>query len=81
MARLVGNEWVLNGTKAWITNAWDASAVVVFATTDKSLKHKVGTPNGHLLGGSIPELHSHMWDFTTDHQKPERSALGGQEGI
>ncbi|XP_042697592.1 short-chain specific acyl-CoA dehydrogenase, mitochondrial isoform X3 [Chrysemys picta bellii] len=40
VARLDGNEWVLNGTKAWITNAWDASAVVVFATTDKSQKHK-----------------------------------------
>ncbi|KAI5099787.1 short-chain specific acyl-CoA dehydrogenase, mitochondrial [Silurus meridionalis] len=39
-ARQEGNEWVLNGTKAWITNCWDASAAVVFATTDKSLKHK-----------------------------------------
>lgn len=35
-----GDEWVLNGTKAWITNSWDASATVVFATTDKNLKHK-----------------------------------------
>uniref|UniRef100_A0A673ABC7 Short-chain specific acyl-CoA dehydrogenase, mitochondrial n=1 Tax=Sphaeramia orbicularis TaxID=375764 RepID=A0A673ABC7_9TELE len=35
-----GDEWVLNGTKAWITNCWDASATVVFATTDKKLKHK-----------------------------------------
>lgn len=41
VARLDGDQWVLNGTKAWITNAWDASATVVFATTDKSLKHKV----------------------------------------
>lgn len=40
-ARQEGDEWVLNGTKAWITNSWDASATVVFATTDKSLKHKV----------------------------------------
>ncbi|KAM8743544.1 short-chain specific acyl-CoA dehydrogenase, mitochondrial isoform 1-T1 [Acanthopagrus schlegelii] len=39
-ARQDGDEWVLNGTKAWITNSWDASATVVFATTDKSLKHK-----------------------------------------
>lgn len=35
-----GDEYVLNGTKAWITNAHEASAAVVFATTDKSLKHK-----------------------------------------
>uniref|UniRef100_A0A8C6Z1S0 Short-chain specific acyl-CoA dehydrogenase, mitochondrial n=2 Tax=Nothoprocta TaxID=8806 RepID=A0A8C6Z1S0_NOTPE len=40
VARLDGDEWVLNGTKAWITNAWDAAAAVVFATTDKALKHK-----------------------------------------
>lgn len=31
---------MLNGTKAWITNSWDAAATVVFATTDKKLKHK-----------------------------------------
>jgi alkylation response protein AidB-like acyl-CoA dehydrogenase len=30
--------WILNGTKMWITNAHEASAAVVFATTDKSLK-------------------------------------------
>ncbi|CAB1445226.1 unnamed protein product [Pleuronectes platessa] len=40
MAHQEGDEWVLNGTKAWITNSWDASATVVFATTDKKLKHK-----------------------------------------
>jgi butyryl-CoA dehydrogenase len=34
------SEWVLNGTKAWITNACEAHTAVVFATTDKSLKHK-----------------------------------------
>ncbi|KAM4709378.1 short-chain specific acyl-CoA dehydrogenase, mitochondrial [Discoglossus pictus] len=40
VARMDGGEWVLNGTKSWITNAWEASAVVVFATTDKTQKHK-----------------------------------------
>merc|ERR1712183_432333 len=34
------NEWILNGTKAWITNAYESSAAVIFATTDKKLKHK-----------------------------------------
>ncbi|OEU14980.1 acyl CoA dehydrogenase [Fragilariopsis cylindrus CCMP1102] len=33
-------DWILNGTKAWITNAHEADAAIVFATTDKSLKHK-----------------------------------------
>lgn len=35
-----GTEYILNGTKAWITNAYESSATVVFATTDKSMKHK-----------------------------------------
>jgi len=39
-AKLVGDEWVLNGTKAWITNAHDAHAAIVIATTDKALKHR-----------------------------------------
>ena len=35
-----GDEYVLNGTKAWITNAHDAHAAIVIATTEKSMKHK-----------------------------------------
>ncbi|KAL4711940.1 hypothetical protein ACJJTC_006109 [Scirpophaga incertulas] len=35
-----GNKWVINGTKCWITNGYESKAAVVFATTDKSLKHK-----------------------------------------
>ena len=39
-AKLDGDKWIINGTKNWITNGSDAGAAVVFATTDKSLKHK-----------------------------------------
>ena len=39
-ATLEGDSWVLNGEKCWITNAHEADAAVVFATTDKSQKHK-----------------------------------------
>lgn len=34
------DHFVLNGTKAWITNAFEAGAAIVFATTNKQLKHK-----------------------------------------
>lgn len=37
-ATLDGDEWVVNGTKAWITNAHESGAAIVFATTDKSKK-------------------------------------------
>ncbi|XP_067911310.1 short-chain specific acyl-CoA dehydrogenase, mitochondrial isoform X2 [Heterodontus francisci] len=47
-ARLDGDHWILNGTKAWITNSWDASAAIVFATTDKSLKHKQTLDSGRI---------------------------------
>merc|ERR1711981_41688 len=40
VAREDGDNWILNGTKAWITNAHQAEGFVVFATTDKSKKHK-----------------------------------------
>lgn len=39
-AKLDGDHWVLNGTKAWITNGYEAEAAVVFATTDRAKKHK-----------------------------------------
>ena len=35
-----GDNYILNGSKAWITNAHDSKYGVVFATTDKALKHK-----------------------------------------
>lgn len=35
-----GDAWVLNGEKCWITNAHEADTAIVFATTDKSAKHK-----------------------------------------
>ena len=36
----VGDDYVLNGEKAWITNANLASFFVIFATIDPALKHK-----------------------------------------
>ncbi len=39
-ATLDGDHWVLDGTKSWITNGYEADAAIVFATTDRSLKHK-----------------------------------------
>ncbi len=39
-AVLDGNEWVLNGTKIFITNGGPAGVAVVIASTDRSKKHK-----------------------------------------
>jgi len=39
-ARKEAGGWLLNGTKSWITNSWQAEGFVVFATTDKAKKHK-----------------------------------------
>lgn len=35
-----GDSWIINGTKCWITNGYESEAGVLFATTDKKLKHK-----------------------------------------
>ncbi|XP_046682339.1 short-chain specific acyl-CoA dehydrogenase, mitochondrial isoform X1 [Homalodisca vitripennis] len=40
MAVAKGSDYILNGTKAWITNGYESEATVVFATTDKAKKHK-----------------------------------------
>ncbi|XP_015123105.1 short-chain specific acyl-CoA dehydrogenase, mitochondrial [Diachasma alloeum] len=39
-AKLEGETFRINGTKSWITNGHEAEAIVLFATTDKSKKHK-----------------------------------------
>lgn len=38
--RREGDEWVLNGTKAWITNGSYADIIVTFATMDSSLRSR-----------------------------------------
>ncbi|MBM65028.1 MAG: acyl-CoA dehydrogenase [Myxococcales bacterium] len=40
VAHLEGDEWVLNGTKAWITNAYEADGFIVFATSDRGAGHR-----------------------------------------
>lgn len=30
------NGWILNGSKAWVTNGCEAKAVIVFARTDRN---------------------------------------------
>jgi butyryl-CoA dehydrogenase len=39
-ARLVGDEWVISGTKNWITNAPNARVSVLFAMNDSARGHK-----------------------------------------
>ncbi len=39
-AKLVGDEWIVNGTKLFITNGKEAEICVLIAQTDKSKKHK-----------------------------------------
>jgi len=39
-AKKDGDSYILNGTKAWITNGYEADAAIVFATTDASAGHK-----------------------------------------
>lgn len=39
-ATLNGDKYIINGTKSWITSAYEAEVAIVFATTNKELKHK-----------------------------------------
>lgn len=40
LAKRDGDFYILNGTKAWVTNGHEADAGIVFATVDPNLKHK-----------------------------------------
>jgi len=35
-----GSNYIINGTKSWTTNGFESKALVLFASTDKSKKHK-----------------------------------------
>lgn len=35
-----GDLYILNGRKTWVTSGIEGKAAIVFATIDKSLKHK-----------------------------------------
>ena len=54
-ARRAGDDWILNGTKMWITNGSIADVAVVWARTDEGVRGFLverGTP-----GFSAPEMH------------------------
>lgn len=40
LAKRDGNCWVLNGTKAWVTNGIEGQAIIVIARSDLSNGHK-----------------------------------------
>lgn len=39
-AKKDGDFYILNGTKSWVTSGSYGKAAVIFATVDRSLKHK-----------------------------------------
>jgi len=85
-----GDDWIINGTKAWITNAYEADAAVVFATTDKSLKHKgisafvvPASAEGYSLGAKEDKLGiraSSTANVILENVRVPGNALLGQEG-
>lgn len=90
-ARDDGDHYVLNGEKIWITNGISANLAIVFATMDRSLKHKgicvflveTDNPGVHRLPMPGKELghraseHAHI---TMRDCRVPKSALLGQPG-
>jgi acyl-CoA dehydrogenase len=86
----VGDDYVLNGQKRWITNGGVASWYTVFATFDKSLRHKgiacfvidADTP-GVKVGRKEDKMGqrcSDTCDVLFEDAKIPRSGLVGEEG-
>ncbi|MBI5505462.1 MAG: acyl-CoA dehydrogenase family protein [Deltaproteobacteria bacterium] len=88
--RKVGDDYVLNGVKHFITNGTVASWVVVFATKDKSLRHAgiscfvlpADTPGltTHKMKGKLGQRASDTAELFFDDVKVPASALVGEEG-
>jgi len=91
-ARRLGNGWVLNGTKRFITNAPEASLFTVMARTDPDTKGAGGisaflveAPNPGLKLGKIDRKMGQRGAHTSDVifedcSVPADALLGGQEG-
>jgi acyl-CoA dehydrogenase len=89
-AEKVGDDYVLSGQKRWITNGGVASWYTVFATLDKSLRHKgitcfvvdADTP-GVKVGRKEDKMGqrcSNTCDVVFEDAKIPKSALVGEEG-
>jgi|SRR5579871_2603279 len=94
-ARREGNEYVLNGSKTFITNGWHAGLVCVAARTDASAKAPaakaismimVETKNlpGYRVGSSLEKVGMHEVDtcelFFDDVRVPLSNLIGNAEG-
>jgi acyl-CoA dehydrogenase len=88
--RKVGDEYVLNGTKHFITNGTVCDWMVIFATRDKAAKHggiscfvlPADTPGvtTHKMKGKLGQRASDTAEIVLEDAKVPASALVGAEG-
>jgi acyl-CoA dehydrogenase len=71
-AELVGNEYVLNGSKIFITNGQTADLIIVVAKTDKTMGTK---------GVSLLVLETEGADGLHAGAEPQKTRLQGQRHI
>lgn len=88
--RADGDEFILNGSKAWISNGGIASFLLTFATRDRDLAHKGIT--AFIIPTDTPGLTYHPYrnklgfralatgDFALDDVRVPASAVLGEEG-
>jgi acyl-CoA dehydrogenase len=91
-AELVGNEYVLNGSKIFITNGQTADLIIVVAKTDKTMGTKgvsllvleTEGADGFTRGRNLKKLGCKANDtselFFEDVRVPPENLLGGEEG-
>ena len=89
-AELVGSEWVINGSKMWLTNAGEATTALLLVRTDKrggsrSLSHVIVPTSTPGFQPGKPEekmgLHgSHTYAVAIDNVRVPAENLLGEEG-
>ena len=55
-AKLDGDEWVLNGTKLWVTNGKNANVYIVFARSHPDAEKKANTCSAFIIPATTPGI-------------------------
>jgi len=89
-----GDDWILNGSKVFISSGWNADVVIVVAITDKNVEKQAYGISLFLVDTNLPgfkrgkllkKIGMHTQDtaelFFEDMRLPGSAILGGEDGL
>ncbi|MGU3431866.1 acyl-CoA dehydrogenase family protein [Actinomycetes bacterium M1A6_2h] len=77
-AKRDGDDWILNGSKMWITNGPIADVAVVWAQTDEQIGGQAGGRSGGIRGFVVPTDTPGFTANTVQHKLSLRASITGE---